>query len=65
MEYSLTKVFRTLISIVLSLNPCSNGILSDILYLLSGMPDRSLNPCSNGILSDSNIDLEKLSKGES
>ena len=35
------------------LNPCSNGILSDLTDAVRRVvKDRSLNPCSNGILSD-------------
>ena len=59
MEYSLTLEIPLSKSVTFSLNPYSNGILSD--YALAGWnirKDLCLNPYSNGILSDI-IDLDR------
>ena len=52
MEYSLTYEVNLGGETYMGLNPCSNGILSDISYTDGEYLQESLNPCSNGILSD-------------
>ena len=53
MEYSLTPRPQQRFLEVMSLNPYSNGILSDNFDSVQfAFPDTCLNPYSNGILSD-------------
>ena len=52
MEYSLTVIILAFGVLVARLNPCSNGILSDLKKDTQVQSGKSLNPCSNGILSD-------------
>ena len=52
MESSLTALLNELLMLAASLNPYSNGILSDTIQLWQRQTSLGLNPYSNGILSD-------------
>ena len=52
MEYGLWHEWQTLMPVLISLNPCSNGIWSLTLLIgIARLSVSSLNPCSNGIWS--------------
>ena len=53
MEHSLTSLMRVFSPSIISLNPYSNGILSDMRSLTRVTHHQCLNPYSNGTLSDS------------